>query len=70
MAENTYHTFDEVCKIAKATPAERTAAAWFLASLRMRKTIEALLPISQDTIKGGIDGLRHWHNVRSMPHQG
>jgi hypothetical protein len=35
-------TFDELCRIAKATPEERDKAAWFLAMLRAKKTYEEL----------------------------
>lgn len=36
-------TFDELCDTFDLTPEERREAAWYLAFLRMRKTIEALL---------------------------
>ena len=35
-------TFDEIMKVARATPEERDHAAWFLAMLRAKKIYEEL----------------------------
>jgi hypothetical protein len=35
-------TFDEICTLTRATPAERDALAWHIAMFRARKTYDAL----------------------------
>ncbi len=37
-------TFDEVCSDHRVTASERADLVWFLATFRMRKTVETLLP--------------------------
>jgi hypothetical protein len=37
-------TFDECCARWNATPAERVELVWYLAAIRTRRLVEALLP--------------------------
>lgn len=45
-------TFDEAFAELNLKPAEREALVWYLASLRARKTIEALLPSTDPRLLG------------------
>ena len=57
MSEPIIRTFDEVFGGGnlRVTPNERAALVWHLASMRARKTIEALLPETDPKLLIGFD---------------